>query len=69
VPARERNPPLRLLTGALASSMRDMYSARAGTESHHQPSGGNDAYNASPATAAMIESPQTCANETRRKIS
>ena len=55
--------------GALASSMREMYSARAGTDSHHQPTGGNDAYSARPAIAAMIESPHTCANDARRKMS
>ena len=55
--------------GALASSMREMYSASAGTDSHHHPTGANDAYSARPAIAAMSESPHTCANEARCKIS
>ena len=55
--------------GARASSMRDRYSARAGTDSHPQPTGGNDAYSARPAIAAMMESPHTCANDARWKMS
>ena len=55
--------------GARAWSTREKYSASAGIESHHQPTGGKDTYSATPVTAATSASAHAWARDARCKIS